>query len=102
MPKRVDIGGKITFGPLTQATMGNSERAEVVPENDQRRTLILCNSSDTTGYFRFANGALNFSNYLFRLLAGQTITFNPPICQQSVYAVCGAASKKVSYQEAEE
>lgn len=96
----VIITGDVVFGALTQAAMGNASAAEVVPANAHRECLILCNSSDTTGYFRFSSGALNSGNYAWRLLAGQTITFDPPTSKQAIYAICYAASKNISYQEA--
>ena len=91
----------ITFGALTAASMGNANPASIIAVNASRRGLIFTNVSDTIGYLSIGNGAgLTASNYLFRVGTGETIEFSPPISQQAIAAICGAASKNATYQEA--
>ena len=91
----------ITFAALQTAVMGNAGPAQVVAANGNRRTLFLTNISDTTGFFSIGSAVgLTTTNYLFRLVPNQTVSFVPPVTQQAIFAVCGAAAKNVGYQEA--
>jgi len=92
---------EITFGELTQATMGNATPVEVVAANSERRALLLCNTSDTTGYFSFGDGTgLTTAVYSFSLATGIPLAlYDEKICKQAIMAICGQASKSVTYQE---
>lgn len=93
----------LTYGALDAATMGNASPAEVVPANGDRRGLIVCNTSDTTGCFAFDDSTgLTVTVYAFSLAAGASRFFAGPtgISLGALYAVCGSASKDIAYQEA--
>lgn len=91
----------IVYGALTAATMGNATPIVVVAANALRRGLLVTNISDTVGYLSVGAGTgLTTANYQIRLAPGETLEFTPPITQQGIAAICGAASKSITYQEA--
>ena len=91
----------IVYGALTPVAMGNSTIVVVVAANALRRGLLITNISDTIGYLSVGGGTgLTTSNYQIRLAPGETLEFTPPITQQGVSAICGAATKNITYQEA--
>jgi hypothetical protein len=93
---------QVTYGALATAEMGNASPAQVVAANAQRRALIICNTSDTTGYFCFDDSTgLTQTVYVKSLAAGATWEIKGPyISVGAVYAICGSASKNITYQEA--
>jgi len=91
----------LSFGALTAVAMGNASASAVVAANASRRGLIITNASTVTGYMSIGDGTgLTTANYLFSIEPGETISLSPPISQQAIAAICGAATKNVAYQEA--
>ena len=91
----------LVFGVIKTDNMGNASADIDVAENVERRELRMANISDTAGRLSIGDGTnLTLTNYTISLAAGATLTFSGPISTQAIYAICGAATKKIAFQEA--